>query len=108
MSGFRNEFMAAQYTGRVNLSRQFKAKSAPGTPQQRSRAEGLANAAVAADELNGLDLRSEPRVEVELTKGRILDTNRLCGRTASGIEFLVRLAGIEPTTLGFGGQYSIH
>ena len=21
---------------------------------------------------------------------------------------LVRLAGIEPTTLGFGGQYSIH
>jgi len=22
--------------------------------------------------------------------------------------FLVRLAGIEPTTLGFGGQYSIH
>ena len=24
-----------------------------------------------------------------------------------GVE-LVRLAGIEPTTLGFGGQYSIH
>jgi len=23
-------------------------------------------------------------------------------------EILVRLAGIEPTTLGFGGQYSIH
>ncbi len=23
-------------------------------------------------------------------------------------EKLVRLAGIEPTTLGFGGQYSIH
>lgn len=23
-------------------------------------------------------------------------------------ERLVRLAGIEPTTLGFGGQYSIH
>jgi hypothetical protein len=22
--------------------------------------------------------------------------------------WLVRLAGIEPTTLGFGGQYSIH
>ena len=22
--------------------------------------------------------------------------------------YLVRLAGIEPTTLGFGGQYSIH
>jgi len=29
----------------------------------------------------------------------------------AGINFsrtLVRLAGIEPTTLGFGGQYSIH
>ena len=24
------------------------------------------------------------------------------------LENLVRLAGIEPTTLGFGGQYSIH
>lgn len=23
-------------------------------------------------------------------------------------DLLVRLAGIEPTTLGFGGQYSIH
>ena len=23
-------------------------------------------------------------------------------------ELMVRLAGIEPTTLGFGGQYSIH
>lgn len=23
-------------------------------------------------------------------------------------EVMVRLAGIEPTTLGFGGQYSIH
>ena len=23
-------------------------------------------------------------------------------------EWVVRLAGIEPTTLGFGGQYSIH
>jgi hypothetical protein len=23
-------------------------------------------------------------------------------------ELVVRLAGIEPTTLGFGGQYSIH
>lgn len=23
-------------------------------------------------------------------------------------KILVRLAGIEPTTLGFGGQYSIH
>ena len=27
---------------------------------------------------------------------------------ARGDEVLVRLAGIEPTTLGFGGQYSIH
>jgi hypothetical protein len=24
------------------------------------------------------------------------------------IQAMVRLAGIEPTTLGFGGQYSIH
>jgi hypothetical protein len=24
------------------------------------------------------------------------------------IDSVVRLAGIEPTTLGFGGQYSIH
>jgi hypothetical protein len=24
------------------------------------------------------------------------------------LEKMVRLAGIEPTTLGFGGQYSIH
>ncbi|MEY3771752.1 MAG: hypothetical protein RJA08_1398, partial [Pseudomonadota bacterium] len=24
------------------------------------------------------------------------------------LEEVVRLAGIEPTTLGFGGQYSIH
>ena len=24
------------------------------------------------------------------------------------VEQVVRLAGIEPTTLGFGGQYSIH
>jgi len=25
-----------------------------------------------------------------------------------GFQEVVRLAGIEPTTLGFGGQYSIH
>jgi hypothetical protein len=33
----------------------------------------------------------------------IADTNALIYK-----EKLVRLAGIEPTTLGFGGQYSIH
>jgi hypothetical protein len=30
------------------------------------------------------------------------------GGDAGGVKILVRLAGIEPTTLGFGGQYSIH
>jgi hypothetical protein len=30
------------------------------------------------------------------------------GRRREGFCSLVRLAGIEPTTLGFGGQYSIH
>jgi hypothetical protein len=29
-------------------------------------------------------------------------------RREEGGETLARLAGIEPTTLGFGGQYSIH
>jgi hypothetical protein len=29
-------------------------------------------------------------------------------RWPDGKAILVRLAGIEPTTLGFGGQYSIH
>ena len=38
---------------------------------------------------------------VERMKGE-----RLKGR--NGAENLVRLAGIEPATLGFGGQYSIH
>jgi hypothetical protein len=32
----------------------------------------------------------------------------LQSRRYSGLVGLVRLAGIEPTTLGFGGQYSIH
>jgi hypothetical protein len=29
-------------------------------------------------------------------------------KRAKYLILLVRLAGIEPTTLGFGGQYSIH
>ena len=29
-------------------------------------------------------------------------------KKSNKINYLVRLAGIEPTTLGFGGQYSIH
>ena len=29
-------------------------------------------------------------------------------RLENQTEDVVRLAGIEPTTLGFGGQYSIH
>ena len=39
------------------------------------------------------------------------DSHRQTGREAArglGFKKLVRLAGIEPTTLGFGGQYSIH
>ena len=38
-------------------------------------------------------------------------TLRSCPRTEKRRQLktgLVRLAGIEPTTLGFGGQYSIH
>ena len=30
------------------------------------------------------------------------------GQALEALRILVRLAGIEPTTLGFGGQYSIH
>jgi hypothetical protein len=29
-------------------------------------------------------------------------------RASEQMKILARLAGIEPTTLGFGGQYSIH
>ena len=35
-------------------------------------------------------------------------TKQLCDRSLTTGGGLVRLAGIEPTTLGFGGQYSIH
>ena len=37
---------------------------------------------------------------IESEKGKALENQELLQ--------LVRLAGIEPTTLGFGGQYSIH
>ena len=40
---------------------------------------------------------------------KFLQTRRISRRLElTGTASLVRLAGIEPTTLGFGGQYSIH
>ena len=44
---------------------------------------------------------------VERPSWKSLDC-RMCRERLSSIIDLVRLAGIEPTTLGFGGQYSIH
>jgi hypothetical protein len=35
-------------------------------------------------------------------------SNHLGHKNQRKLLILVRLAGIEPTTLGFGGQYSIH
>ncbi|MEN9467233.1 MAG: hypothetical protein RL081_1234 [Pseudomonadota bacterium] len=37
-----------------------------------------------------------------------LETIDHVGAACAVFPLMVRLAGIEPTTLGFGGQYSIH
>jgi hypothetical protein len=38
----------------------------------------------------------------------ILRISQILNNFNINIKSVVRLAGIEPTTLGFGGQYSIH
>ena len=47
----------------------------------------------------------------ELASWRSAALDALAGRSCTGqavVLHMVRLAGIEPTTLGFGGRYSIH
>ena len=51
-------------------------------------------------------LRDNPRSSVRERAPAPSQRQAPGGRT--GEEKVARLAGIEPTTLGFGGQYSIH
>ena len=55
----------------------------------------------------GLAFKNEldcPKIEQSLTEIKI----QLDPKKGALKPYLVRLAGIEPTTLGFGGRYSIH
>jgi hypothetical protein len=68
-----------------------------------ARLAGIAHIPRAADSLASESLRSPSRA-----KRLALSAAYMSMPTHGGLWVLARLAGIEPTTLGFGGQYSIH